>query len=169
MEPKPAALISADSLSASHRAIMPEGGGGGLTPGKTERSAALMAINGPPPGGSPQVATQALPPERSTRACSRRPRRQSVNRITPKIENAASKLASATARASPSISRAPHRRKGRSRSASRRTMPGAMAVASTAAPRSAAGPLIAPPPSAAAADTPVLYKIHGDFFHPELL
>jgi hypothetical protein len=38
-----------------------------------------------PPGGSPQVAAQALPPERSTRACSRRPRRQPANRITPKI------------------------------------------------------------------------------------
>src|SRR5215469_9439025 len=53
-ELKPAALISADSLAASHRASMAEGGGGGLTPGKTERNAALMAINGSPPGGSPQ-------------------------------------------------------------------------------------------------------------------
>lgn len=107
-----------------------------------------MAIKGPPPGGSPQVATHALPPERSTRACSRKPRRQSANNIRPKIENAASKLASGTARASPSISRASHRGKGRSRSASRRTMPGAMSVASTAAPRSAAGPLSAPAPAA---------------------
>src|SRR5215813_13062355 len=98
MESKPAALISADNLPASDRASIPGGDGGGLRSGKTERSAALMAINGPPPGSSPQVATQAFPPELSTRACFRRPRRQSENSITPKIENAASKLASGTVR-----------------------------------------------------------------------
>ncbi len=38
---------------------MPEGGEGGLRSGKTERSAAPIATNGPPPGGSPQVAMQA--------------------------------------------------------------------------------------------------------------
>jgi hypothetical protein len=87
-----------------------------------------------------------VPPGRVTRAISDKPRRQSGNMITPKIEKTASKAPSGSARACPSITRASTF--GRPAAAMRATIPGEKSVASTWAPVRAAARASAPVPAA---------------------